>query len=131
MQQYRRRRRGRQRSRRREGLTLIEIMVAMVIMAMVAGAVAVAAMGAWGNAQKHETATRARTLQSAVSMYMFAPEAECPTVEDLLRSRVIDPTTDTDDGWGNAFAIECEENVIHVKSAGPDETMGTEDDIGF
>jgi general secretion pathway protein G len=130
MQQQRQRRRPARR-RRREGISLIEIMVAMVIMAMVAGAMAIGAMSAWNNAQQQESRTRARTLQSAVTMYLFNTGGDCPGIEDLVREAILDPTTDHDDGWGNAFAIECDENVVHVKSAGPDETMGTEDDLGF
>lgn len=128
MQQHTRRRRRR---RSREGMSLIEIMVAMVIMAMVAGAAAIAARNAWITAQKHETGTRARTLQGAVTSYLLDPDRDCPSVEDLVAAHVIDATTDHEDGWGNPYTIECDEHTVHVRSAGLDETMGTEDDIGF
>ena len=129
MQEQRRRRRRRQ--RRREGMNLIEVMVAMVIMAMVGTAVAVGAKKAWDNARKRETATRARTLQQVVTGYLLEPDHDCPSVGELLASNAIDNTTDPNDAWGNAFTIECQEDTVHVHSAGPDENMGTEDDIGF
>ena len=56
---------------------------------------------------------------------------DCPAVEDLVRASIIDPTTDPNDAWGNAFAINCEEDAVHVLSPGPDEALGTDDDIGF
>jgi general secretion pathway protein G len=125
-------RRTRRRLRRREGMSLIEIMVAMVIMAMVAGAVAIGAMKSWQQAQIQETRTRARTLQSAVTQYLLVhADRDCPNVDDLLGAEILDATTDHEDGWGNAYAIQCADNVTHVRSAGPDKNMGTEDDIGF
>lgn len=56
---------------------------------------------------------------------------DCPTVEDLARADILDKTTDPNDGWGHPFAIECEENLVHVRSSGADGALGTEDDLGF
>lgn len=121
----------RRRRRRNAGMTIIEVMVVMVIMAAMAVAAAISVMNSWNNAKKHDTATRARTIQGAATGYLLEEDGNCPTVEDLARSGILDSTTEHTDGWGNAFTIECEEAVIHVQSPGPDETLGTPDDIGF
>jgi type II secretory pathway pseudopilin PulG len=113
-------------------MTLIEVMVVLVIMAAMAAAVAIGVMRSWNTTRKHDTAARARTIQSATTLYMMEQGGgECPTVEDLARANVLDPTTQHTDGWGNAFTIACEETAVHVHSPGPDEVLGTDDDIGF
>lgn len=121
----------RRRRQRREGMTLIEVMVVMVIMAAMATAAAIAVMRAWNTSRKHDTSTRARTIQGAATAYLLEGGEDCPTVEDLARAQILDPTTEHTDGWGRAFTIECEETTVHVRSPGPDSTLGTEDDIGF
>jgi prepilin-type N-terminal cleavage/methylation domain-containing protein len=112
-------------------MTLIEVMVVMVIMAAMAAAAAIGIMRSWNNAKKHDTATRARTIQSAATAYLMEQGGECPTVEELARTDILDKTTQHTDGWGQAFTIECEDTAIHVRSPGPDATLGTDDDIGF
>jgi prepilin-type N-terminal cleavage/methylation domain-containing protein len=112
-------------------MTLIELMVVMVIMAAMAAAAAVGLMRSWNTARKHDTATRARTIQAAATAHLLEEGGECPTVEDLARANILDSTTEHSDGWGQAFTIECEETAVHVRSPGPDGTLGTEDDIGF
>jgi prepilin-type N-terminal cleavage/methylation domain-containing protein len=112
-------------------MTLIEVMVVMVIMATMAGAAAFAVMRAWSNARKHETETRARTIQAAATAYLLDEGGECPTVEDLAAADILDRTTQHTDGWGRSFTIECAETTVHVRSPGADGTLGTEDDIGF
>ena len=126
-----RKRRQRQRRLQIEGMSLIEVMVVLVIMAMMAAAVAVSVMSSWTTARKHDTASRARTIQSAATAYLMQEGGECPTVDDLARANVLDPTTQHTDGWGNSFTIECEETAVHVRSPGSDEALGTDDDIGF
>jgi len=112
-------------------MTLIEIMVVMVIMAAMAAAAAVGVMQSWNRARRHDTASRARTMQAAATAYLLEGGEDCPTVEDLARAKILDPTTQHTDGWGQTFTIECEETTVHVRSPGPDATLGTEDDIGF
>lgn len=112
-------------------MTLIEIMVVLVIMTMIAGAAAIGVMNSFATARKRETETRARTLQSAATAYLLDGGEGCPDPEALIRANVIDRTTQHTDAWGNAYLIECEETAVHVHSPGPDEALGTDDDIGF
>ena len=62
---------------------------------------------------------------------MFAYPGECPSVADLDAEGILDPTTEHTDLWDNDFVIECEDLVIHIRSAGPDKQHGTDDDIAF
>jgi len=64
-------------------------------------------------------------------MFVTSSRRACPTVEDLLAEGYLDPTTESTDGWGNAYRIECEGYTLHVTSSGPDEVPGTDDDVGF
>ena len=121
----------RRKRRRQEGMTLIEIMVVLVIMTAMASAVAVGVLHSWNEAKKRDTATRARTLQAVAVSYIFDHSDECPSVADLERGQVLDPTTQHTDGWGHDFAITCDDATVHVKSGGPDGVLGTPDDIGF
>lgn len=110
-------------------MTLLEIMVVVMIMAAIASAVAVSVMKAWRDAQNRNTLSRARTIQSAAATYVM-DRGHCPSMEDLEAGH-LDPTTEHTDAWGRAFAIECDDLVIHVRSAGADGQSNTEDDIGF
>jgi general secretion pathway protein G len=119
------------RNRRREGMTLIEIMVVLLIMSAIASAVGFAVISNLRKAHERETATRARTIQTAVIAYVAEKPAECPTMQDLLQDEILDKTTDHRDAWGHAFTIECDGSTAHVRSSGQDGQMGTGDDIGF
>ena len=119
------------RNRREQGMTLIEVMVVMVIMAVLAGAASIGVMKSWNTSKMNYTQTRARTIQAAATAYILQEDGECPSVDDLARADVLDRTTDHKDGWGNPFSIDCDESTVHVHSAGADETLGNEDDIGF
>ena len=112
-------------------MNLIEIMVVMVIMAMIAAATAVGVVRSLATAKKHDTETRARTIQQAVTGYILEGNEDCPDVDALMRADVLDRTTDPTDAWGNDFHVECDQGAVHVRSAGPDETFGNADDIGF
>ena len=108
---------------------LIEVMVVLVIMTTLMGAAAIGVMNAWNRSRIHDTSTRARTIQSAATMYRMEEGGECPATEDL--AQILDSTKEHTDAWGNDFAIECDANTVHVLSPGPDEALGTDDDIGF
>lgn len=126
MQQVLRRRRT-----RASGFTLIELMVVLVILGAIASAAGIAVMGQLKRSRIRETLVRARTIQNATQAYQMEEGGECPAVAVLTAGGFLDSTKDNADAWGNAFVIECGDDAIHVHSAGPDEQLGTEDDIGF
>jgi prepilin-type N-terminal cleavage/methylation domain-containing protein len=67
-------------------MTLIEVLVVMVIMAAMAAAAAVGVMRSWNTARKHDTATRARTIQAAATAIHVrspGPDATFGTEDDI------------------------------------------------
>jgi general secretion pathway protein G len=125
MQQSAQRRRRR---RAREGMTLIEIMVVMVIMALVATAAGFAILPNIKKAKIRQTSTDAKAISSAAELYL-TDHKDCPSVDALVSEHILDKNKNTKDGWGSEFSIECDEDGVTVRSPGPDEQMGTEDDI--
>ncbi|MGD8859814.1 MAG: prepilin-type N-terminal cleavage/methylation domain-containing protein [Myxococcales bacterium] len=123
-----RRLRRQRRHRRQQGMTLIEIMIVMVIMALVATAAGFAIIPQLNKAKIKQTSTDAKAVASAAELYM-AENDECPTVSDLVSAKILDKDKNVQDAWGNDFTIECDEDGATVRSAGPDEQMGSEDDI--
>ena len=118
----------RRRARRRQGMTLIEVMIVMVIMALVATGAGFMIVPQLQKAKIKQTGTDAKTIASAAEMYM-AENDECPTVEALVSEKILNSKLNTQDAWGNDYQIECDEDGPAVRSAGPDEQFGTEDDI--
>jgi general secretion pathway protein G len=111
-----------------EAMTLIEVMVVMVIMALVATAAGFAIVPQLNKARIKQTSADAKVIASAAELYLTESD-ECPDVEKLLSEKILDKSKNTKDAWGNEFTIECDEDGATVKSAGPDEQQGTEDDI--
>jgi general secretion pathway protein G len=116
------------RKRSREGMTLIEIMVVMVIMALVATAAGFAILPQLRKAKIKQTSSDAKAIASASELYLSEHD-NCPTMQELVTEKIMDKNKNTKDGWGNEFAIECDQDGVTVRSSGPDGQMGTEDDI--
>lgn len=118
------------RRRSREGMTLVEIMIVVIIMALIAGGVAAAVLPQLARARITQTRSDALSVQSAAVMYLAQePGADCPTVDELVETSMLDRSRRVKDAWDRDFVIECEGNDILVSSAGPDGQMGTEDDV--
>lgn len=113
---------------RRLGMTLIEVMIVMVIMALVATGAGFMILPQLQKAKVKQTQTDAKTIASAAEMYM-AESDECPTVDALVAEKILNNKLNTKDAWENDYQIECTEDGPTVRSAGPDEQFGTEDDI--
>ena len=124
----RQRRRARKR-KRQAGMTIVEIMVVMTIIAIIAGAASFALVPTLNRAKVKQTAADAKTIAAAAELYMVETD-ECPSnVDELISSKTLKQSANTQDAWDNDFQIECGDDGATVRSAGPDETMGTEDDI--
>jgi general secretion pathway protein G len=126
-----RKRRASQEKRRRRraaGMTLIEIMIVMVIMALVATAAGFAIIPQLNKAKIKQTSADAKAIASGAELYM-AEHDKCPSVEDLVSDKILAKDKNTKDAWDNDFTVECDEDGATVRSAGPDEQMGSEDDI--
>ncbi len=109
-------------------MTLIEIMVVMVIMALVATAAGFAILPALRRAKVKQTSGDAKAVASAAELYLSEHD-NCPTVQDLVSEKILDKNKNTQDAWSHDFSIECDQDGVTVRSAGPDGQMGTEDDV--
>ncbi len=120
----------RSRAARERGVTLFEVLIVVAILAMVAGGVAVFALPKYRDAQVETARTGARTIRTAVQQWQAANnETSCPTVSQLVQEKHIDSATNTDDPWGEAYALTCTDDEVIVASKGPDKKKGTKDDI--
>jgi hypothetical protein len=53
----------------------------------------------------------------------------CPTPGDIVKAGLLSPHLQARDAWGTPYQISCEKKAPTVRSAGPDLTFGTADDI--
>jgi hypothetical protein len=58
-----------------------------------------------------------------------SPGAVCPTVEILVRERMLSSRMTSLDPWDKAFVISCDGETVRVLSRGPDRMLGTADDV--
>jgi hypothetical protein len=79
-------------------------------------------------AKVKQTITDSKAVASAAELYLSEND-DCPTVAKLVEERILDKKKKTTDAWDNDYVIECDEDGATVRSAGPDEQMGTADDI--
>ena len=116
-------------AKRLEGMTLIEILIVVIIMAMIAGAVGVAVMPQFEKSQIKSTQTDAQSVRSAVQLFIIDNPGGCPSMEDLVEGGYVDKGKRLTDAWEQPFQVECDGTDVRVMSSGPDQQMGTEDDI--
>jgi len=117
------------RKKRLEGMTLVEIMVVVIIMTLIASAVGVAVFQQKKKADVKDTKMGAAAVSSACTLWISEHAGQCPSVQQLMDDGDLDAHKRTKDAWDHDFTIECNDDGVTVKSAGPDGQMGTEDDI--
>jgi general secretion pathway protein G len=118
------------RRRRQAGVTLVEVLIVVAIMAMLAGGVAIFALPKLKEAQVSTATTSAKVMRRAVQNWQRVNnDFSCPSVSQLVESKELDSTSETDDPWGNPWVLLCADDDIFVQSFGPDKKQGTEDDI--
>ena len=66
--------------------------------------------------------------QVTIQHLAIAGSPLCPSIESLVAAKELEPV-DHSDPWGNAFEIECSDDDVTIRSAGPDQNMGSSDDI--
>lgn len=112
------------------GVTLIEVLIVVAILGLMSAAVAVAVIPTGERAKVDIAVQNARALRNAALQWRttFA-KADCPTVPTLLRDKVLDRSGKTQDPWGAAYRIKCEDDEIYVSSLGKDGKEGSPDDI--
>ena len=117
------------------GFTLIEVLLVVAILGILAGVVAVNFGGKGKGARIKATRVSIKAMETALGLYEV-DIGKYPSSLDSLRKNdgsanwngpylSVEPT----DSWGTPFDYRVEGNVIKIVSAGPDLSMGSEDDI--
>ncbi len=112
------------------GMTLIEIMVVVAIISLILGGVGVMAFNRFKDAQVDTARNQCVTLAGAVLQYKVQKRGKCPkSLQDLKAAGFTNQVGK--DPWGNEYEFKCpgENQEVDVISGGPDNEIGTEDDI--
>lgn len=118
------------RRRHEAGMTLVEVLIVVSIMALIATGVTVFALPKFKEAQVSTAKTNAQVLRRAVQDWQRVNmESTCPTISQLIEGKHLDSASNTDDPWGQPWALVCTDDDIFVQSNGPDKKQGTPDDI--
>ncbi len=132
--------------RRTQGFTLLEIMVVIVILGLLAAMVVPNLMGNKEQADRQKVEVDIQQLESMLDLYKMN-NGFYPTTEQGLQALVTQATSEPmprsfpdggylkrlpQDPWGSDYQMVSpgEMGKIDVFSAGPDRTVGTDDDIG-
>jgi prepilin-type N-terminal cleavage/methylation domain-containing protein len=114
------------------GFSLVEIVVAVAIVAMLSAGVAAAVLAISARQKVSLTRTNAEALRGAVKMWrsLENESGTCPNVTTMVADGVLDRGKAVkQDAWGQPWTIECDERDATITSRGPDQRLGTEDDI--
>jgi general secretion pathway protein G len=112
------------------GLTLVELVIVITIIGVLTAAISIGVVAAQKKANIGAAKTACGTARSATVIWnQDHPTGECPTIEQLKQSKVLDTGFNAKDPWGNPLKMSCDADEIVCTSAGPDRKEGTEDDI--
>ena len=129
----------------RSAFTLMELLLVLAILLVIAGLVVPKLAGRQKVANIDATKVSIEGLQQAIQMYAIDHDGKNPTTStglDVLTQMVkkdpqwrgpyLDKTPV--DAWGEPFQYRCpgthNKDGFDIISAGPDQAMGTDDDIG-
>lgn len=105
---------------------------ALVVSGTLAAAlvVTIAVIGKASAPDQRDLATSgARHVLTAASAWQSDNRGGCPTITALIEDGKLGRDERVDDSWGNRFRVVCDGSTTVVRSAGPDEKLGTPDDI--
>jgi general secretion pathway protein G len=112
------------------GLTLVELVIVITIIGVLTAAISIGVVAAKKKADIGAARTACGTARSATVIWeQDHPTGECPTIDQLRQSKVLDTGFNPKDPWGNPLKLSCDADEIVCTSAGPDRKEGTEDDI--
>lgn len=129
--------------RKNKGFTLIELLVVIIILGLLAALVVPKITGRVDEAKIETTKVQLKTLKDTLEQYKL-DNGSYPTTQQGLKALVEKPTTQPipprwrqyldklpKDAWDNDFIYISPgiNRPFELKSAGPDKTEGTQDDI--
>lgn len=118
------------RGAKQRGVTLVEVMIVVAIMAMLAGGITFALLPQYKKAQIDTARTDAAAIRKAIQEWQrINNDYSCPTISQLVKEKVIDSASNTEDPWNGEYKFTCTEDDVTVASAGPDKKTGSADDI--
>ena len=125
------------------GMSMIEIMIVVSLIGILMAYIVRNVMGAADNAKKDQTKIVFNILVQDLQRYKL-DNNRYPTSEQGLAALMTNPGGDAknwrgpytednkiQDPWGEKLNYESDGRVIKMQSAGPDMTMGNEDDIFY
>jgi general secretion pathway protein G len=111
-------------------LTLVELVIVITIIGVLTAAISIGVVAAKKKADIGTTKTACNTARSASVIWKQDHTGdECPTIDALKQSKVLDTGFNVKDPWGNPIKLACDADEIVCSSAGPDRKEGTDDDI--
>lgn len=125
------------------GMSMIEIMVVVSLIGILMAYIVRNVMGAADNAKKDQTKIAFNMLVQDLQRYKL-DNNKYPTTEQGLPAMLTNPGGDVknwrgpyteenkiQDPWGEQMGYESDGRTIKLQSAGPNQTMGDEDDIYY
>ncbi len=116
--------------RRARGVTLFEVLIVVAILALVAAGVGISALTEAEKAKRRLAESDAHEIRKAARLWWADHEVSaCPSLEALLRDKILERDGARHDPWGGEYRIECADEEVTVTSSGRDRKLGTEDDV--
>ena len=116
----------------RAGFTLAEILVVIVILGMLAAVAVVKTQGMTGEAAVAATRQSIAAIKTAADMYEIRTGKYPDSISALTQPIGDRPALlekKPQDAWGNDFQLRRKDKGIEIRSAGPDGSFNTQDDI--
>lgn len=112
--------------------TLIEIMVVVLIIGLLAGLVGINVVRYFDRAREKTARTQISMIEQALELYKME-QGRYPTTDEgiatLVKNGYLKGKDVPKDPWGSDYYYVSDGNSFTLKSAGPDRSLGTQDDI--
>lgn len=121
----------------RAGFTLVEILLVVAILGILAGVAVVSVSGKTKKANIAATRTSIAAILTAVDMYEVDNGGYPAGLQNLItrgsennwNGPYLRDGRLPKDAWGNDYQYAAKENGVEIRSGGPDNQIGTQDDI--